>query len=114
MKGTVRVTVQVPALMQGSVMTRVPAQARLVTSQVRNEPVLTALRTLTKKDFSYDKAAWTEWWQQSAIPAASQEGAPDASTRGATKSDTGPKKKIGRPSDDQPAAKPTSERKPGN
>ncbi len=42
-------------------------------SEVRNEPVLGALRTLTRKDFGYEKRVWNKWWEQSGRAVAEQQ-----------------------------------------
>ena len=46
-------------------MTRVEQvgpQMRSVTSLVRHEPVLLALKQMSGRDFGFDQQAWRRWW----------------------------------------------------
>jgi hypothetical protein len=101
----------------GLLLGRSLPQLTAVTSRVRNEPVLAALRKLTGEDHGYDVAAWRRWWDQTGRHIALEREAAWAESRpGATVDENSAKKQPGdsargaEPSVVRPAAIPP---KPG-
>jgi hypothetical protein len=56
---------QIPqgVIIDNSGLPKAPVKWVTVRLPLQNSEVLTALRTLTKQDFGYDKRAWRLWWQ---------------------------------------------------